>query len=773
MHLYYYTTVQLLVVLLLILKSAHGFLLFPSTPPTRTITTTSISTASTTSKKSPPALLIGSSFYHQHHDPRTTTTSTQLHGIPKMFRWLTDQYPDILERQVEQGLLQENNSNADCFYLDLNGIIHPATHNNNQNSQEVILLDETAMFKKIFLYIDKMYKLVKPTKLLYLAVDGVAPRAKMNQQRARRFRSAKEAEQMMSERVAQQNAKGKSNNNKHQEDHSDKERFDSNCITPGTDFMLKLSMALSKWVEYKMQTDPFWSQNTANVLVSGPDVPGEGEHKVMDFIRDTRQAVLQSNQDDNNNNKNNKNVWHQHHWQPNYTHVLYGLDADLIMLGLVTHEPNFMLLREKMSVVMAGRRNNRKRKDMLDYTQYDFELLQLSSLRQMLALQFRSFADRLKETYDLERIIDDFVFMCMLVGNDFLPHCPHLEIDGGAISMMMSNYVDSLEKWGGYLTKKEKIHPERFEQFMYSLAIYEEEHFKRRGFEENESGWKLPSEEEKDPDDFYGTYYSGKPTPKAARGANRPDSSKTKKDYPAEEDRPMAASPNRAFRRQHSNEDHLHACRSYRDFYYATKLGWKVSDRSRTLYERRFHVRSYLEGLHWNLNYYHNGCASWDWYFPYLYAPLATDMVNLLEFYDSSTLDEEGFGSFSFEKGTPFPSLAQLLSVLPPQSAGLLPKVLSKLMLDPVSPLYRYYPSDFVTDPNGKRQSWEAVIDLPFLDADLLLETVERTLAENKNALSNAEERRNMPGEEKLFVSPVFREEEGRVGVEKAEVESS
>lgn len=56
-------------------------------------------------------------------------------------------------------------------------------------------------------------------------------------------------------------------------------RFDSNCITPGTDFMLKLCLALQKWVDYKMLSDPFWKDG-ATVIVSGPDVPGEGEHKV-------------------------------------------------------------------------------------------------------------------------------------------------------------------------------------------------------------------------------------------------------------------------------------------------------------------------------------------------------------------------------------------------------------------------------------------------------------------------------------------------------------
>jgi hypothetical protein len=169
---------------------------------------------------------------------RAASTPTTLFGIPKMFRWLTDQYPDILSRQLEEGL-QEDLA-IDNFYLDMNGIIHPATHGNNND--EIIVLDETAMFKKIFLYVDRIYKLVRPRKVLYLAVDGVAPRAKMNQQRSRRFRSAKEAEQLAGELLAR-NGKLDTTN-----------RFDSNCITPGTDFMLKLSLAMQKWVAFKMET---------------------------------------------------------------------------------------------------------------------------------------------------------------------------------------------------------------------------------------------------------------------------------------------------------------------------------------------------------------------------------------------------------------------------------------------------------------------------------------------------------------------------------------
>ena len=70
----------------------------------------------------------------------SSTSSTALQGIPKMFRWLTDQYPDILNRQLEAEGLAEDIS-VDNFYLDMNGIIHPCTHGNAEG--EIIILDGT------------------------------------------------------------------------------------------------------------------------------------------------------------------------------------------------------------------------------------------------------------------------------------------------------------------------------------------------------------------------------------------------------------------------------------------------------------------------------------------------------------------------------------------------------------------------------------------------------------------------------------------------------
>lgn len=97
------------------------------------------------------------------------------YGIPKLFRWLVDLYPIVLE-SVGEGLSGSNAMAVDNFYLDMNGIIHTCTHSNND---KLVMLNEREMFQRIFSYTDRLYKLVKPSRLMYLAVDGVAPRVSL------------------------------------------------------------------------------------------------------------------------------------------------------------------------------------------------------------------------------------------------------------------------------------------------------------------------------------------------------------------------------------------------------------------------------------------------------------------------------------------------------------------------------------------------------------------------------------------------------------------
>jgi len=62
------------------------------------------------------------------------------------------------------------------------------------------------------------------------------------------------------------------------------------------------------------------NQNNKNIILSLTDIPGEGEHKIMKYM--------------------------DLHCSTNDTNVVYGLDADLIQLSLVSHKPNIVLLRE-------------------------------------------------------------------------------------------------------------------------------------------------------------------------------------------------------------------------------------------------------------------------------------------------------------------------------------------------------------------------------------------------------------------------------------------
>ena len=266
---------------------------------------------------------------------------------------------------------------------------------------------------KVFAYLDHIFRMVRPRRLLYMAIDGVAPRAKMNQQRSRRFRSALEAQKAREEAAR----KG--------EPEPSGEPFDSNCITPGTPFMARLSEHLRFYVLKKQTEDPLWQRTT--VILSGHEVRGEGEHKIMEHIRWARGEPG---------------------WDPNQTHCLYGLDADLIMLALVTHEPHFCLLREVVKFG-GGERGQPSREVLSNPTDDGFLLLHVGLLREYLDQEFRAIADALPFEYDCERVIDDFVLLSMLVGNDFLPPLPTLDIAEGALNTLFATYRELLPTLGG------------------------------------------------------------------------------------------------------------------------------------------------------------------------------------------------------------------------------------------------------------------------------------------------------------------------------------
>lgn len=310
----------------------------------------------------------------------------------------------------------------DCLYLDMNGVIHQCSHSSDQTL--ITARDETEIFLNVFTYVTNLFDKIRPKKLLFLAVDGVAPRAKMNQQRSRRFRSAAErveAEQKEAKKAA--TAAAQVLNDPQQPALPTQKYFDTNCITPGTDFMHKLSWHLRYLIRERINQDPNWQ--SVKIVFSGPEVPGEGEHKVMEWIRSERAKP-------------------DH--EPNLKHCLYGLDADLIMLGLLSHEPHFALLREEVSFGKKSKVGN-----ATGAAGVRFYLMYLGLMREYLEMEFKEIATQLPFPFDFERVLDDFVLLSLFVGNDFLPHLPHLHINENAIGLLFDAYKRTLPGLRGYL----------------------------------------------------------------------------------------------------------------------------------------------------------------------------------------------------------------------------------------------------------------------------------------------------------------------------------
>ena len=121
-------------------------------------------------------------------------------GIPKFFKWLSRRYPLILSSINRE----EDCPPIDNLYMDLNGIVHNCIHGNDSEKHKRVskLEDLEEVWADIMRAIDEIVHTVKPRKLLMLALDGVAPRAKMNQQRARRFRTAKDSQELKEQLLA-------------------------------------------------------------------------------------------------------------------------------------------------------------------------------------------------------------------------------------------------------------------------------------------------------------------------------------------------------------------------------------------------------------------------------------------------------------------------------------------------------------------------------------------------------------------------------------------
>jgi 5'-3' exonuclease len=615
-------------------------------------------------------------------------------GVPGFFLWLMKNYKKegfVFQKeklkQINNEIKQINKSNEqsdsyieslisdvnsiDYFLIDANCLVHPVCFKTVADNPDLTNNEklEDKMLNNICDYLDKIINYVNPRKGVYLAIDGVAPVAKIKQQRSRRFKS-------VADKALWDNIKKKHNiplGN----------YWNNNAVTPGTMFMEKLHSRLLEW--RKTQHRP--------VIYSSCFTPAEGEHKLLQFIRNNQQNKL------------------------NYSYVIYGLDADLIFLALSTESDKIYLLRE------ANEINKNESKEVLNYV--SIKIMRQSIVNTMKRYLMESAdgllnVDKIEQStttinektklygfdnLDSVRVVNDFIFMCYFLGNDFLPHIPSLDIHRNGIESLILSWVETVNELIlennqiEYLlanTKNlraktlSKVNNDFLSRFINKLGL-EEEGILRENFAKGKKRMKCDGDAyEKEV--FRIENLQFKVVDPIQLGSDNPD--------------------------------------QWRQRYY--KHYWGVSKDEIEEFSQKL-VSNYLIGIKWVTMYYFDTCPSWDWYYPFEHPPFISDIAKYL--------DKVNINKMKFQLGEPLKPYMQLLAVLPPQSSFLLPTNIGKLMTNSKSSLIYMYPQEFEQDFINKKKYWMGIPKLPPLD----INQIKHSYFKYKDELKKEELERNEP----------------------------
>lgn len=632
-------------------------------------------------------------------------------GIAGFFLWLIKKHPQALrhingnvdekgnaiggatEDGEEGGELREN-PRFDNLYLDMNGLIHPCCHDTAPLPEPQ---SEEEMFTRIFDEVDLMFRLARPRKCLFLAIDGVAPRSKLNQQRSRRFRAAEERKES-DEIYAKCSDYIQEHYGLPRPEY--REKWDHNVITPSTAFMERVGQAIEWFVMKKLNSDPLWRDVT--VIFSDAHVPGEGEHKIMAFIRSLRA---------------------QPGYDPNTSHCIVGMDADLICLGLSTHEANFFVLRHRLDP------------ETFQPLPDKWAVLSLVKERELLRADFHNLPWE-DSKVDFERLIDDYIFLCFFVGNDFLPHVPLISIKTSGIEAMLDVYVYHW-KDTGYLTKKGEVRFDRlakFIDFFVAFAMKTLVSLKNRTIKGRVASAFRHLEAKQD--DLRQTIRDAEVSLMPDRSNAQAVSNKLLGLYAAIQKEAIKVVAGKQPPSFHYGDE------GYRFKYYKHCFGWEyeVSEEELRAAANGFSGNSinaeekaklnkvrlaefedkvrllcleYLRGMQWVMRYYTKGCGSWEWYFPFHYAPLLEDLAKITDGVD-----------VEMRLSQPLHPVEQLLAVLPRESAKALPEEIRGVVMDKESALARFYPEDFEVDFTEAIYNYQGVIRLPFINCKKLCNVV-------------------------------------------------
>lgn len=533
-------------------------------------------------------------------------------GIPSYFKSIVNKYPDIIYniRYINQLYV---NKKIDKLFIDFNSIIHKCagkiTHDDifiKNNDMQIQVINESIS------YVNEIINMIQPTDITYISVDGVCPRAKMCQQRKRRYLSSLRYNLVKDDTLFQ----NENNSN-----------WNSNIVTPGTSFMKNMDFELKRYFN-----------DTNKYIVSGSDEPGEGEHKIYEFIH--------------RYNQKNDNI-----------NIIYGLDADLIMLSLLENN-NILLLREKNDFKSMDVFNTHK----INTFQDDFLLLDINTLKKSLIHNYSNFIE-----FDQNHFINDYVFLCAFLGNDFLPPLSYVKIKDNSLDKLITIYFQILSQLKQYLINDQGYINFTFLQSLFKILSEDEDKMMQNAF------------------DLY-----------QIKNINKKPDTKSYKNLLY----------------QFDNYGTLN--KTNMNFINPHLPGWRINYYHH-LFDKSLHISSfchiYLQGLQWIADYYFKKQQYvFNWYYPYSYSPTILDISNYLHTLHNlprPTVDIDNHTYCQIMQN----DYMQPLLVLPPTSYYLIPyQNISCIMKDISYNCLHYYPHKFKIQSFLKHYIWECSPCLPEID---------------------------------------------------------
>ena len=492
-------------------------------------------------------------------------------GISGYFSYIIKNHAKIIKK------LSKNTIPVNNLYLDCNSIIYDAVH--NIDFTKLVVSDIDTIINSVCCKIDEYIFELKPDNIVYIAFDGVAPVAKLEQQRSRRYKSLYQ-----------------NNISKFIFKDSKPDPWNTTAITPGTTFMKKLNENIrKKFSEPK-------KYNIDNFIISPSDKYGEGEHKLFEFIRQFPELHKEKNT------------------------VIYGLDADLIMLS-INHLPisqNIYLFRETPHFIKSI---NSELEPNASY------IIDIPELAKIITLDMNNGVEDEK----INRIYD-YIFLCFFLGNDFMPHFPSVNIRTGGVDKMLNAYKATIGNTNENLTDGKKIYWKNVRKLVQHLANLEEENLKIET--------KVRDRREKQ---------------------EMPD-----------------ITPEDKFKKFDSIPQYERALEKYINPY---KSNWQyryykcLFDIDIDEVRKKQICKNYLEGLEWTMKYYTTGCPDWRWCYNHNYPPLFSDLLHYIPVFDTEFIVNK--------KPSPVSDLVQLSYVLPKQSLHLLPEKLYDNLIKDHSDWYK------------------------------------------------------------------------------------